>query len=53
MSLSIAIALLVCIVGAILNLIPNRASTLGGYAFLVGLWWVLYSCARHVWHVAP
>lgn len=53
MSMSIAIALLVCLVGAVVHLIPNRGSTLGLYAFAVGLFWCLAAVAGHVVRFGP
>jgi hypothetical protein len=43
-------ALLVCVVGGVLAIIPNRAQQLGVWAFGVGLWWVLSAVAGHVVH---
>jgi hypothetical protein len=51
--MTIAVALLVCIVGALLALIPNRASHLGELAFAVGLFWVLAATGGHVAHFGP
>jgi hypothetical protein len=55
MSMSIAVALLVCIVGALVALISKDGDRkrLGGYAFWVGLFWVLYAVNGHVWRFGP
>jgi uncharacterized membrane protein len=47
MSIVIGVALVVCLLGAVVYLVPNKAgqpnrfSQLGLYAWAVGLWWVL------------
>lgn len=48
--MSITIALLVCLVGAIVHLLSTRGATLGAYAFAVGLWWTLASVAHDSVH---
>lgn len=53
MSMTIAVALLVCLVGAVFALIPGRGQQLGAYAFAVGLFWVLASVGGHPLHFAP
>jgi hypothetical protein len=53
MSLTIAVSLLVCVVGAVVALVPSKLQPLGLYAFAVGLWWVLASVAGHVVRIGP
>jgi hypothetical protein len=50
MTFIIAIALLVCLLGAVLALIPNRGSTLGLIMFGVGLFYVLGAMRGHDVH---
>ena len=45
---TILLPLFVCFLGAAVALIPNRAQTLGVYAFAVGLWWTLAEASHHV-----
>jgi len=45
--LVLLLALVACIIGAALNIATLRASIIGGYAFAVGLWWVLEELAHH------
>jgi hypothetical protein len=46
---NIIVPLLVCLVGAVVHLVSSKGATLGGYAFLVGLFWCVYlSMTVHV-----
>ena len=50
--LTIVLPLLVCVIGGVVHLVsPKLLATLGGYAFLVGLWWTLAEAAHHVLHL--
>ena len=51
--MTILIALLVCIVGAFAHLASPRLTTLGGYAFAVGLFWTLAEAPHHIAHLMP
>lgn len=61
MNFSIAVALLVCILGLVIAIMPgrpspvplNRFARLGEIAFAVGLFFVLQAVATHVLHLGP
>jgi hypothetical protein len=55
--MSIAVALLVCLAGAVVVICssppPQRYRDLGLYAYAVGLFWVLASVSQHVVRFGP
>jgi hypothetical protein len=51
--MSIFIALLVCLIGAVVHLTSPKLSQLGLWAFGVGLWWTLAQVAHQVLHLGP
>jgi len=51
--MTIAIPLLVCIVGGIVHVTSAKLAQLGAWAFGVGLWWTLAEASRHLVHLGP
>jgi hypothetical protein len=48
--MTIAVPLLVCIIGGVVHLTVPKFATLGAWAFGVGLWWTLATVAGHSVH---
>lgn len=50
--ISIAVPLLVCLVGALVYaLAAGKVSDLGRIAFAVGLFWTIYAVSGSTWHL--
>jgi hypothetical protein len=49
--LTILVSLLVCVIGGLVHMLVPKLATLGGYAFAVGLFFVLSETAHHVLHL--